>query len=713
MLIRNQPAEIGALSDCYDVFRCRRDLLKEIPRKYTSDGANKNIQNPISYIELFKRLFKYSEATIGRVLDYGLDWGTIKPNSQVEFEKSKEGVDYIHVRRGFYRGEYGPWFEYSASVTTHKDAIIQKTLALGPTVLEQFLNWTKSESTTATHFNKIFTNLQHDWELNGFDDGQRPRFGMLYLGWRPYKYGPIPTIPETTSYGSYKEYKKFLKELGYIEEIPGKHGSRKRYKYRHTDNPDIPWRSIYKKRTDGFTRAHVSGLVRLYAAIQECKTTRKADPRSTNYSVFHDSLVVLSAARNEKITYICGWFEIEDWKKIGSIELFPQIEAISGYNIKPSKPFLNPLLKHFATPAKLLFDKLEMYRNITSLRLQIEELHNKGNFEIAEVLLDTIDPKPKFEHDSIYPVKNLEWACNIMRPFSSLVRRVLTNCNLDVDDRAEKVDKKGKNFDAVFYLKELLENCPELKILEKELNFCIETTQKKGELTDDAASYLSKTFTFILKMFEEQKRIPNPLPEYERRRESLQAKDGFIVRLNEIALIDPYVVCVADIKNIVNLSEISGIFNISYEDALDGLIQYVNDAALVVSSRFSRLNFCGLCNDNLIFAGQSADEMVLFIFELFKETTKKLQTIDNRFLNFGLLRVGMAWREASKGKSFEAIKPGVIALKIGDRTGRKPGEVSITKAVWDQLSPGHKEKFTESDEDTEQGKVYKYLYILT
>ncbi len=452
----------------------------------------------------------------------------------------------------------------------------------------------------------------------------------------------------------------------------------------------------------------MAGLVRLYAAIQqECKTTRPSDPRSSGISIFQDPLVVLATARNEDIAYKCGWFEVHDWRAKGQV-LFPVLNAVALSGARSAKPFLNRRLENFAAPARLLFDKIEMYRNIPYLRQQIEGLVNKGDFEAGIVLLETIDTEPKFESHSTRPIQNLEWACAIMRAFSSMTRQVLAACNLDVDERREheKVDDKGLPKDASFYLEELLTSCPELRILEKALRTCV-AESRHGLLTENIASCLSETFHFILSVFDSQQRIPDPRPNYERNRERLQTRDGLLTRLREIALPQPYAVTVADIKNLQNLPRVGDIFGVSYDQALDNLLSWVERAARDVAGRHHDIVLGGLTADNVILAGPSADGILLGTLDLIRKTTRRLAAVDlHQFAAFGLLRIGIAWRQDAMGGEHQGVRPGLIAHDIGDKPGRDLGVISITKAVYDRLSPQYQSEFSETGEDSGQGSVF-------
>ncbi|HEX8145024.1 MAG TPA: helix-turn-helix domain-containing protein [Pyrinomonadaceae bacterium] len=686
--IRREQSSAGS----YDVFNCRTEFLEAIPQR-TQSQDGKSLA-PFSYGDLLRRLPHYSESTVGRVLDYELDRGTAKPVVQTEFF-SRDGLEVAKLWRGFYRGEFGVWFDFDRAEVTYRDEVIQRTLALGPIVVEKFLERIGESKMNATHFNKVFANLQHDW---------RDSHNLLYLGWRPYKYGPVAIVPDAASSGEYKAFERFLIDLKCLTETHETHQTQVWRRYTPASDAQFPWRKLYEKKTNGVTRAHVSGLVRLYAAIQKgCKTKRISDPRSSNSSVFRDPLVVLGSARNEDIAYKCAWFEVRDWMAKGEEMILPLLKAHAFSGERPSSPVMQTHLEEFAAPARLLFDKIEMYRNLPSLREQIEELCRGGDFDASEVLLETIDKEPSFNTNSPRPMQNLVWACNIMRPFSSLVRQILTVCGLD------KGSTKAQ--DVNVYLSELLENCPEIKPLEDDLRSCIEQS-KEGVLTEDMADCLSKTFYLILSVFDTPGRIPDPRPSTERDRERLAFQDGLIVRLRDINLPEPYTVSVADIRNLRNLPRVADIFGFNYEEALEGLLNWVQQTAREIEKRHPGIILAGISSDNVILAGRNADEVFASTLDLVKETTRRLAAVDNnQFAQFGLLRAGIALHENGVGDDYQGVRPGLIAYELGDKPGQALGTITVTQDVYELLSPASQGEFAASDANTGQGRVFARSWV--
>lgn len=694
LLIRHDPPD-AALS--YDDFDCRTELLKAVPQKHTSPASLH--QRAISYGQLLRHLSRFSESTVGRVLDYELDRGTTKPDVEIESSEGA-GQKTVRVWRGFCRGEFGVWFEWQGQAPTYVDAIIKRTVLLGPTVVDLFLRKTGSEVLTATHFAKLFANLQHDW---------RTEFGPLYLGWRPYKYGPVPIVPTSSQGQEGMPFEHFLLRYECLTRSTEQHGSQEWSRYAVPSDSPVPWREAYEMHTSDIARAHTRGLVRLYAAIQQnCKTQRPTKPGSAFYSTFGDPLVVLGAARNNKIAYRCAWFEVSDWIRKGQEVLFPLIGIFSETSAAPAAPSLEGHLEEFAAPARLLYDKIEMYRNLPFLRDQLERLCRSGDYEAAEVLFKTVDVTPEFEADSEYPMQGLEWACSIMRAFSSFLRQVLTACGLDRDKRSEraKTDEIGRPRDAGSYLAELLRYCNELESLKGDLEACI-AESAKGRLTPATSETLAKAFHLILRLFDHPGRIPDPRPHHMRGRNHTQRRDDLIVRVRSIQLSGAYAVSIADIRNLGNLPSLGPLFGVEPEPALDNLLNWVEKRAHEIAERHRSVTFHGRVADNIIFAGHNADEAYLATRSLIRETTQRLGGVDrSQLAYFGLLRAGIAWFDQQMGDHFRGVRPGIIALKVGDKPGRGPGAITITASVHERLAPVHQAEFNCTSEVCDQGAVW-------
>lgn len=683
----------------HDVSICRVEALKVIPQKYSSHGS-KNIQlSLISYKQLLNDLHSFSESTIGKVIDYGLDWGIIKPSSQVSDVLFEAGEEKIKIERCFGRGEFGPWFEKGKNTISYHDSVMQKTLAIGPVALKAFLKWYKMDFVTLTIFHKIFSNLQHDWSEQS--DG-------LFLGWRPYKFGPIPIWPSISGMGHYLDFKTILLDQQCIEET--KRTKERNYKLYRPKISALPsWEKMFKRRVDPFSRVNIASLTRLYARIQKTIETQKLiSPYSDKKMIKQDALIVLSAARNERIAYICAHWELMDWIRIGKDKILPQLDYITFMDGIPKDHYLVPFLNQFQAPVRLLFEKIEMYRNIGQLYKGIEILKEKENIEIAEVLLDRVDQKPIFKDDGDYPIATLQWFSKVMFSYTFFLRQIMNNFNLDIEQRLdiEQQSQNGKIFDADYYLDELLTYMPELLSIQKPLRECIILSKKK-KYDAIVSKTMSNTFRLIIKTIETQNRMPDPQSEANKKA-ALDAWEGTIILLREIPINKaPYAIAVADTKNLINLPKIaSDIFEIDYDDAIMGLLNYVKKAAKIAVDKFNSVHIAGFLNDNVFIYGRNPDDVYSCIKELINNTTQQISKAEEALKHFGLMRVGIAWKEDVKGEESKGIMPGILALKIGDKSGLKPGAVSITQEIFERLSEENQAEFNPTGANTEQGKLF-------
>jgi len=607
----------------------------------------------------------------------------------------------VEVGRGFYRGEFAPPSTPKVnSFQTHDDTVFRHTLVIGPAVLKQFLGRVGGPGIGAVHFAKLFANLRLDW--------QEERFGELYYFLQPYKYGPIPVVPQRTPSGDYLRLQEFLCGKKCLIENRKQHGSAVRRSFSPNEDSCFPWQAIYDRSIDGSTKAHIGGLVRLYAAIHSrCKTARPSGKGASRVSVFQDALVVLASARNQRVAYKCGLFELEDWCGKGE-RLLQVLKARGRMGGGDNTWRLASTLRSFAEPAALLFDKIEMYRNILYLRRQIEELRDSGDFEMAHAVLETIDKEPSIKDARDFPVGALEWACAIMRSFSSFLRQVLGLCDPDLDRRpsSRRFDAHGNPKDASYYLKELCKSMPELEPLHVDLQDSIKRANQ-GRLTSEVVEPLSRAFQLILGYFDAGDRIPRYSSE---RSNTLPKPRGLdlIPRLQDIALPEPYAVAVVDAKNFTGTARYlctepgDGV-----DETAASLHEQLRTSALQVSKMFSDVYFAGYTADAVVLAGPHPETVFQGVLNLMQTTTRIMEEHWNSLPAFGLLKTGIAWHQPDLGTGFRGVEPGTVAYQIGDKGERKPGDVVITDPILQRLSPECGGQFGPVDDgQCEQGQIY-------
>jgi excisionase family DNA binding protein len=672
------------LSD--DAFACRMSVLKSVPERNPKNAKPDEMNAPISYKEVLNSSANFTESTVGKVIDYELDYGTIKPENWTEVE-NHFGAPLLRVGRGFLKGEYDPWFRYDSDTIGEEDQVIQRTMTTGPYVVHKFLTRTGWDFLGRVHFAKIFANLLLDWN---------ERYGGLRIFLEPYKYGPLPKVHLDDVHK--KDYDRYLLDLGLIKEEKKSYGSGFRGQLRPEPNPPVQWQTLYDKSNKGTTKSHISGLTRLYSAIQlKCESKRPADPQSSGLTVFHDPLVVLASARNHKAVYICGWYEIKDWLAKGMF-LFETIKSLAPLSSRPGRAFLKEMLHDFAEPARLLFDKIQMYQNIPHLRQQIEELEKAGDFDSIYVLLESVDKEPRIDKELPYPVANLEWAQGIMRAFSSMTRQILARCGYD--------EESSKAQRAEDYLDELLKRCEVLRLLEGDLR---DNLPKPGKavLTVQMADALSKAFVLIRNLLESEERIPDPRTQREINIMRWKRELDLPSRLREIRLPEPYAVAVTDIKNLLGMVRYQCRFGKTFTEAFEMVLGQFKKTLKQVVSLYDGVDLPGITGDSLVLAGADPNALYSCAQHMIKETTWRIASDIKELEDFGLLRIGMAWCDSQLGFGFDFLQAGFIAHKIGDKEGRLPGSISITHHVFEKMDPKLISELEEhKDETTEQGLVY-------
>ncbi len=676
-----------------DAFGCRINLIKKIPRKHLAIEHAYQENPPISFSELFDKLDQYSFPVIGQVLDYELDWGTIKPVNWSSIRSDVDG-EVTKVGRYLYLGEYDPWFDWESKIHDNDDATIRKSLAIGPKIVEQFNVKMGQERIRATHIAKLFSNLKHDWRADAY--------GPLFLFIEPYKYGPLPKVHRTLPSGGYMEYVDFLVEKDFLKVEKEKHKTQTWSAYRPADESKVPWRTLYDNMTDGKTKAYIAGLVHLYATIQSKCTTQRESLHSQRYSLLKDPLIVLASARNEKTAYISGWFEVRDWMDKGK-DLFAWLKMVAVGTGRPSEPFMKTALANFAEPSALLYEKIGMYRNLPFLRKQIEDLMETGEYSAAHILLESVDSEPKMETRSKFPVKNLEWACNIIRPFSSMTRQILSLCGLDTEKR-----EVGKGAHA--YLKIMMESCPEMQILQSQIESCIKKAED-GMLTVEIADCLSRTFKIILEMLSGQSRIPDPRTPYENDRQGYERKYDLITTLQGINLPVPYAIAAADLKNFMGLIKLLGEYGSSVDEVVAKLLKTLKRCANEASSACSNVELSGVTGDAIIMAGSDVNELLVCILNLMNITSKEIAKNFSELQDRGLFRVGITWCDNDLGNEYRGLLPGIQAAKMGDRQGAAYGEITISEPIYQRLNHEYQRRFRLIDGgESEQGHTYSGSY---
>ena len=150
-------------------------ILSSFPNAHEPTGG-------LSRTEITTQL-GWSAERLSRVFDFALDRGLLKPLVEV-----RNGDGQYHCLRTYRATEYGSWWKGSEAYTPEALAAKRMSLII-PYVLDRLMS--KGGLLTGgvpdMLRDKIFTNLQHDWDIE--------KFGPLYLGWAPHFFGPLPNVP--------------------------------------------------------------------------------------------------------------------------------------------------------------------------------------------------------------------------------------------------------------------------------------------------------------------------------------------------------------------------------------------------------------------------------------------------------------------------------------------------------------------------------------
>ncbi len=186
----------------------------------------------------------------------------------------------------------------------------------------------------------------------------------------------------------------------------------------------------------------------------------------------------------------------------------------------------------------------------------------------------------------------------------------------------------------------------------------------------------------------------------------MQNRQDLLVALKRIAVPQPYAIAIADIKNLQNLPRWADIFGGSYDEAMDNLLNGVANIARKIGKRY-KVHLVALCADSVVLGGGNVERVFLGVVDLIRETTCHLNKIDyDKFGSFGLLRVGITWRDDGSDAKFQGMRPGILAHYLANQHGQALGAVNVTEAVLDHLPPEHRGRFVAKGKDCDQGKIF-------
>lgn len=676
----------------------RRDFLSHVPRKFPDDRGTEHPGTPVTYGSIVDALPEYPEVILSHALDVEIDVGTLKPDVNVTVAGDGMGASTkLHAERAYWRGEYFGFADWDQEVLTDEDLAIRRTLGIAHHLLSRFMSLTHRNVIQAMRFTKLFSNFVLDWQL--WEESP------LYLSTRPEKYGLVPTVPHT-GFGErhFDALARFLVQQKCIIPVEISKGIRQWSVFGLPENSEVDWSRVYNMTNDGLSRSMVTGLVRLYVAIQEnCKPLRPSRGEGKQITEYSNALTVLGSVRNKKVAYVCCHYEISQWIKQGRQYLFPALRNIVAAlgtswqqpflfeDLKPGSTIIHDECSRFAEPATQLEIKLEMYRHLSHLRQQIAELCEAQNLDFGEVVLQSIDTEPQFDDRGSYPTANLEIAVAIIRPFSSMLRQVLTSCGLDRDTRKDhkRRDSDTEQMkDAEYYLEKWLKACPELHYLTQKMRSACNLS-KRGQLTEEMVKLLQVAFDDISSFLQREEFLPAP-PTSSKNEVDRALSAAFLDLAMKATLSGMGVTIVIEYRNITNLAHLivehSG-RTLSFDDALDTLIDNVIKQAADVAQHYPGVHYLGVDGDTLVLTVRNADEAVQFASEFQRQCVRAFANWDRTQLcALALTVVGMSWYEPGRGAAFEGRMPAIAAYTLADKCGFMPGTIAITGAVAAQLS---------------------------
>jgi len=654
-----------------DRLQAREALLAITPLRWDSTGGGDTETVPLSYSELMRGTAPLDEGSVSVALDYELDAGTMEPTQHV-FQRGGR----VWARRAFWRGEYN-----DTDVRTYSSEVIRRTRVVCANALSLWLRERGLPDEGGLHLAKLFANLVHDWS---------PELPPIAMRWVAYKFGPVPNLPPPQT----RYLVPILVKSHWLEARDRRARSRVQRRYA-PPSTDTRWRELFgPPLCSGSVTARVKGMVKAYAAIQrECKIEREASP-SGEMGVFSDPVVVLAAARNERTAYLCGLFEIRNWIRIGKEHLFPDLADFAQLDSEPSeRDPAHEWIVEFAQASRLLFEKLNMYRHLGPFREQLVELFESHSLEAGDIILDSVDHAPRFAEspsDSRYPVGLLLWAMGVIRPFTSLVRQVLTLAKYDKDTRSQeeqlevREDGTPRKKDAEYYLTDFVANTPQFSVESQRIRAAIDETTKSQRLSPTTVSVLASVFTEIVKVLETgiwDLKDPNGFED-----RLLQREGGLLKVGREISRFRAGYVAVGDFYNFVSfVSHGAPVGLLDPFSASESVQQFIADRAQEVIAQVGsdKVSYAYLGSDTIALAGP--DPLAIFSASLQLREAMKADTqlwdrdVADRAIHY--VRLGIAKFEDARS----AFLAPIVAAKIAEADKRKRGSITVTEGAYIDL----------------------------
>jgi|GEM_PF-5129917 len=669
----------------------RKLVLERVKRRWETSTTEPE-GAPISFPELIRSTAPIDERAISIALDYELDVGTVQPTQRVE----RLGDDRLRVERAYWRGEYEG--EY---LTTYDEESTRRSRVICANALGLWLEYSGRRSESELTVAKLFANLVHDWgeELPALD-----------FGWKPYKHGAVPcNAPDSRYLIPVLAREHWLDNRS----VPGEHR-------RYTPGTS-PWSNLFRAPLcPGSVTARVRGLIRAYWAIQqECVHGSPSD----DLSLPRNPLVVLASARNEKTAYRCARFELVYWIRTGYQSFFPVLmDAVAlDCSSRERVAMLRKSVEELAQAAKFLHAKLNMYRDLPTLRNELAGLFARNALDSGDIILETVDAIPRFSHsfnETEHPVGLLQDAADIVKPFTSFLRQILTLTDIDVDRRrpADRqitlADGTKSAKDAAHYLGLLLQAAPEIaRSIGPTLELAILQAQTARQLDGALVQRLHSAFVEIVKLLKLRIRDLEGDGALDERRRKLE-QDLVRVPRRLAEKFKAGYVAVGDFYNFKRfiMDPPPPYVSTDLQTRAEKVQAWMLDVGERASKGHPSVSVMGLHGDTIILAGQDVAELVLSAMTFCKELRSEHADWDRQIganaVDF--MRFGVAKFDDTADGPTAPLSAVMQAFATAERHGQPRGTVGITRLVHNDLPESMRRYFTDgtsSAKDERQGPV--------
>jgi excisionase family DNA binding protein len=456
------PTKADYANICFDVPDDGKDIEKLL-KVFATFARAADPTAGMSRTELLKEL-GWAPDRLSRAFDFALDRGLLKP--MVEIREDQQG--HCVCIRSYRATEYGSWFRNSEAYTPERRAAKRISFII-PYVLDRLMSkGGKLENGVNDMLrDKVFTNLQHDWDLGTFD--------RLYLGWEPHFFGPMPFVPEISRpSGGYQSIGHFAMEQGVCELVDSPSGGKKKVL---VPKANAAWKDHLIDHLGPIERDFLEGLIDVYHDI---------------YHTFEESgdpLVTLAACSNGELTYICAYQDMVLWRE--TIERVLNRIALNMTSDDPG--MLTKLIEDAAKARVQVEEKLQRYERLGEARdLLRKRLKDSTRPAIAEHILNRIEVGELSEQEP-YPLGRLRNLVPLMASITSLVHFVAFKYGMAVEKRTAS----HRDRDAGFYLGRLMDAFPDL--VNEELVAAMAIVDK-GQRDPVAVEQLTKLYQRAISM---------------------------------------------------------------------------------------------------------------------------------------------------------------------------------------------------------------------